>query len=59
MEIWVVQEGSENDNRRVFFHLTKAKEQWLIDCIDDGYNRLGDAPASEDKALKNSPDYQK
>ena len=58
-EIWVTQEGSEGDNRRVFFHLTKGKEQWLIDCIDDGYNRLGEAPASEDEALKSNPDYQR
>ena len=58
-EIWVVQEGTESYKRRVFFHLTKGKEQWLIDCIDDGYNRLGEAPASEDEALKSNPDYQR
>lgn len=58
-EIWVVQEGSESDKRRVFFHLEKMEGGWRIGCIDDGYNRLGDAPAAEDEALKNNPDYQK
>lgn len=57
-EIIVTQPGIENPDRRVFFHLEPADGQWRIGCIDDGHNRLGDAPDSEDKALKNNPDYQ-
>ena len=57
-EIIVTQPGIEDPDRRVFFHLEPVDKQWLIGCIDDGFNRLGFAPEPEDKALKSHPDYQ-
>ena len=43
----------------VFYHLTLSDDgQWLIDCIDDGYNRLGNAPTEDEAGLKNDADYQ-
>ena len=44
----------------VFFHLMPVDDgEWAIDCIHDGCNRLGRAPADEESALKNNSDYQK
>ena len=57
-EIIVTQPDTDNPDRRVFFHLESVDGQWRIDCIDDRHNRLGNAPAPEDKALKSHPDYQ-
>jgi len=44
----------------VFFHLEKddGDGQWLIGCIDDGYNRLGNAPREEEFALRNNLFYK-
>ena len=58
-EIVAVQDGSESGAKCVFLHLTREGEQWLVDCIDDGHNRLGEAPAPENEVLKNYPKYQK
>ena len=57
-EIIVTQPDMESPDRRVFFHLEPIDKQWRIGCIDDGHNRLGNAPEDEDKALKSNPDYQ-
>ena len=47
-------------NNCVFFHLEKGDDvgQWLIGCIDDGYNRLGNAPREEEFALRNNLFYK-
>ncbi len=57
-EIIVTQPDMESPDRRVFFHLEPIDKQWRIGCIDDGHNRLGNAPEDEDKVLKSNPDYQ-
>ena len=63
-EVVVIQPASDNPDKvlsrkHVFYHLTMGDDgQWLIDCIDDGCNRLGNAPTEEDAELRNNTDYQ-
>lgn len=63
-EVVVMQPASDNPDKvlsrkHVFYHLTMGDDgQWLIDCIDDGCNRLGNAPTEEDAELRNNTDYQ-
>ena len=64
-EVVVVLPESDNPEKVlsrgiVFYHLVLGDDgQWLIDCIDDGYNRIGNAPADEDAALRENIEYQK
>ena len=62
-EVLVAQSEMDNPEKIikreiVFYHLVLGDDgQWLIDCIDDGFNRLGNAPADEDAILKKNKDY--
>ena len=51
-EILITQDGADNADRRVFFHLEPVNGRWLIGCIDDGHNRLGQAPDKTYELLK-------
>ena len=62
-EVLVAQSEMDNPEKIikreiVFYHLVPGDDgQWSIDCIDDGFNRLGNAPADEDAILKKNKDY--
>lgn len=62
--VTVVQHASDNPDSMqksddVFFHLTKGDDdEWLIECIDDVYNRLGTAPHDQEATLRSHLAYR-